>query len=66
MTYKQLLRGALYQRLQRVPIRILVSTPVVYVTVSDQACIIPRYRMHGNPMRISILLGITPVLHPAM
>jgi len=37
----------------------LVSAPAVYVTVSDRTCIIRRYHMHGNPMRIYILLGIT-------
>ena len=61
-----------YQRVQRVPTRILVFgttrmvparilvlEPTLYVTISDHTCIIRCYHMHGNPVRISILLGIT-------
>ena len=60
----------LYQRVQRVPTRllvlvqhvptrILVLVPSVYITVSDHTRIIRRYHIYGNPVRISILLGIT-------
>ena len=44
---------------QHVPTRILVLVPSVYITVSDHTRIIRRYHIHGNPVRISILLGIT-------
>jgi hypothetical protein len=45
--------------IHHVPSRILVLAPSAYVIVSDHIPIIPRYRMHGNPPRISMLLGIT-------
>ena len=44
---------------QHVPARILVLAPSVYITISDHTRIIRRYHIHGNPVRISILLGIT-------
>ena len=44
---------------QHVPTRILVLVPSVYITVSDHTRIIRRYHIHGNSVRISILLGIT-------
>ena len=46
-------RGTMVQRVQ------FVLAPSAYVTVSDRTCISQRYHMYGNPMRISILLGIT-------
>ena len=64
------LTGSLHQRVQRVPTpilvlvqhvpaRILVLAPAAYVIVSDHTRINRRYHMHGNLVRISILLGIT-------
>jgi len=44
---------------QHVPARILVLAPTTHVTISDHTRTIRRYHMHGNPVRLSILLGIT-------
>jgi len=64
------LTASLYHRVQRIPAHILVlvqHVPVsilvlalaTYVTVSDHTRKIRRYHMHGNLVRISILLAIT-------
>ncbi len=62
--------GSLYPRVHRVPAhillfaqhvpaRIFVLAPSGYITIRDHTRIIRRYHIHGNPARISILLGIT-------
>jgi len=55
----QLIPALILVFVHHVPSRILVLSPSVYIIVSDHTGIIRRYHMHGNHLKIYVLLGIT-------